>query len=314
MSGEDLRSLLQRKAALLSELHEIEAADAKIGLTSRSGGLDRLAKPTAVQPAASVAATPVAAVAATAAVAGASSDDAPQKPVARRSMLKLDAGAGRGGLGLGSLLLGTLRGAQKDSQSQTDAAKRRAELESKVERTLETEQANSIEAKRKKLQLEAHEIAEKAARLETVSLESVQATLDAQLAPFRKTTAVPVIYWCKAKEVAALREAELQRRAANVEPGEEVVAPVAAEAAIAPAKRKRSESPAAQRPARPARAATPPPETSTSTTTAATAAAAAAASPVAAAAATATTSTGVEAADDDDLDGDVGEALAIVFE
>jgi hypothetical protein len=234
-------------------------------------------------------------------------------------MLKLDAGPGRGGLGLGSLLLGTLRGAQKDNQSQTDATKRRAELESKVERTLETEQANSIEAKRKKLRLEAHEIAEKAARLETVALESVQATLDAQLAQFRKTTAVPVIYWCKAKEVAALREAELQRRAANVEPGEELVAPVAAEAATVPAKRKRSESPAAQRPARPARAATPPPETSTSTTAAAAAAAGAAASaaPVevtAAAAATATTSTAAEAADDDDLDGDVGETLAIVFE
>ena len=138
--------------------------------------------------------------------------------------------------------MGTLRSAQKDNSSQSEAAKRRAELESKVAQSLVAEQATSVEAKRKKLHDEALELAEKAAQLEKQTLAPVLQAAEARLAPFRKTAARPTIYWCKRSDVATLRAADLHQRTRNLEPGEELAVPAAAPVEPAP-KRKRSASP-----------------------------------------------------------------------
>lgn len=219
MADDDLRELLRRKAAVMGELGQLDAADAKLGLeTSRHRGA---AKPLA---------TPAGAAATTAAASDSS------RP---RGRILLDSNQRV----FGSLLMGTLRGAQKDIQSQSDADKRRAQVESKVDKSLVEEQASSVDNKRKKLHEEAHELAEKAAELEKQALAPALRAADARLAPFRKTVARPTIYWCKASEIAALRAAELQNRAQELESGEELVVPAVPVPAPepAPSKRKRSE-------------------------------------------------------------------------
>jgi hypothetical protein len=222
MSGSELLGdVLRKKAMVDAQLGDLARQDARLGLNARAFRTRTKADETA-------SATNNTTNTNTNTNTAMSSESAPvgdsaAKPSRSRVALESDAtSVERNKRVFGSLLLGTLRGAKQEIATLSDAAKRRAEIESKISESLAHERSNSVEVQRRKLQQEAQALANEAALIERAARAPLVAKHEAALVHFRKTTTLPVIYWCTRAELDDHRARERARREADAESGEEL--------------------------------------------------------------------------------------------
>lgn len=218
-SQSQLNDVLRKKALIDVQLNDLARADAKLGLPSRPWRIRADAVNNTVNSAEKSPSTDI--------VAGVREEGelGPQSKASSRTrttVVETDAtSVVRNKRLFGSLLLGTLRGAKEDISNVSDAAKRRAELESKVSESLANERSQSVETQRRKLRHEAQVLANEVAAIERASFATLIAAHEARLTPFRKTVTLPHIYWCTRDEHEQFRIDERARREANAESGEE---------------------------------------------------------------------------------------------